>query len=263
MRVPSWRGGHSIRSAQHGTKGLDANLIFDLGLHIGQDTEFYLKKGFRVIAVEANPVLAAAAAEKFHSQISNGQLVIENVGIGPTEGRMPFYVNESLSEWSSFIESLGSRAGKFHAVDVAAVRLETLFKKHGVPYYLKIDIEGYDFYAIKSLWALPEKPSYVSFEAVPNSLDGAATLFAMGYHEFKFINQLTVPSCRLPNPAREGAYVEHEFSLGSTGPFGEETPYEWGSLAEVAVDYIKFFKLEFVDRRIPQGWCDFHCKRER
>ena len=36
------------------------NLIFDVGLHTGQDTAFYLKKGFRVIAIEANPLLAPA-----------------------------------------------------------------------------------------------------------------------------------------------------------------------------------------------------------
>ena len=31
------------------------DLIFDVGLHRGEDTEFYLKKGFRVVAFEANP----------------------------------------------------------------------------------------------------------------------------------------------------------------------------------------------------------------
>jgi hypothetical protein len=30
-----------------------ANLIFDLGSHNGQDSDFYLKKGFTVVAVEA------------------------------------------------------------------------------------------------------------------------------------------------------------------------------------------------------------------
>ena len=29
------------------------NLIYDLGSHNGQDSEFYLKKGFTVVAVEA------------------------------------------------------------------------------------------------------------------------------------------------------------------------------------------------------------------
>jgi hypothetical protein len=31
------------------------DLIYDLGMHRGGDTQFYLEKGFRVVAVEANP----------------------------------------------------------------------------------------------------------------------------------------------------------------------------------------------------------------
>jgi hypothetical protein len=33
------------------------NLIFDMGLHKGEDTDFYLRKGFDVVAFEANPFL--------------------------------------------------------------------------------------------------------------------------------------------------------------------------------------------------------------
>ena len=32
-------------------------LIFDIGCHLGEDSEFYLRKGFKVVAVEANPEL--------------------------------------------------------------------------------------------------------------------------------------------------------------------------------------------------------------
>ena len=41
------------------------DLIYDVGLHIGQDTAFYLEKGFRVVAIEANPVLAHQVAVRF------------------------------------------------------------------------------------------------------------------------------------------------------------------------------------------------------
>jgi hypothetical protein len=37
------------------------DLIFDLGMHNAADTKFYLDKGFRVVALEANPALAGAA----------------------------------------------------------------------------------------------------------------------------------------------------------------------------------------------------------
>ena len=34
------------------------DLIYDVGMHNGSDTAYYLHKGFRVLAIEANPVLA-------------------------------------------------------------------------------------------------------------------------------------------------------------------------------------------------------------
>jgi hypothetical protein len=34
---------------------MDENLIFDVGMHKDEDADFYLKKGFPVIGVEANP----------------------------------------------------------------------------------------------------------------------------------------------------------------------------------------------------------------
>ena len=41
------------------TKTVD-DLIFDVGFHKGEDTEFYLKKGFPVVAADANPAVFAA-----------------------------------------------------------------------------------------------------------------------------------------------------------------------------------------------------------
>src|SRR5258705_4089288 len=40
-------------------------LIYDVGAHEGQDTAFYLKKGFKVVAIEASPQLSAKLSEKF------------------------------------------------------------------------------------------------------------------------------------------------------------------------------------------------------
>ena len=41
-----------------------SDLIYDIGMHEGEDSEFYLLKGFRVVAVEADPDLCQAAAER-------------------------------------------------------------------------------------------------------------------------------------------------------------------------------------------------------
>ena len=39
--------------------------VFDLGMNNGDDTELYLRSGYKVVAVEANPILCASVAEKF------------------------------------------------------------------------------------------------------------------------------------------------------------------------------------------------------
>ena len=53
-----------------------ANLIYDLGSHNGQDSEFYLKKGFTVVAVEANPELCEHLKRRFGREIAEGRYVL-------------------------------------------------------------------------------------------------------------------------------------------------------------------------------------------
>ena len=103
----------------------------------------------------------------------------------------------------------------------------------------------------------------VSFEAVPNNLDGVAILFAQGYGLFKLINQRLFPPLKLTKPAKEGVFVEHTFESGCSGPFGEESPLVWSTLAETVTDYVKFLKFDHADRRIPKPWWDFHAKYTR
>jgi len=38
-------------------------LIYDIGMYDGSDTRYYLNEGFRVLAIEENPVLVKRARE--------------------------------------------------------------------------------------------------------------------------------------------------------------------------------------------------------
>ena len=49
-----------------------ADLIVDVGAHNGDDTAFYLHKGYRVIAIEANPVLAKSITVRFAAASTDG-----------------------------------------------------------------------------------------------------------------------------------------------------------------------------------------------
>src|ERR1051325_4545669 len=83
---------------------IQPNLIYDIGMHLGRDTEFYLKKGFKVIAVEANPALVKAAKEKFEQEIELGQLTIINKAISETsDSIIDFYISSSKDDWGTII----------------------------------------------------------------------------------------------------------------------------------------------------------------
>jgi FkbM family methyltransferase len=237
------------------------DLIFDIGMHIGQDTEFYLKKGFNVIAVEANPVLVEAAQKRFSSEIAAGRLKIENVCIGTDEGRADFFVNNEFTEWSSVSEQLGSRQYGSTKITVDMVRYLDLAEKYGTPYYLKIDIEGMDIAPILDLYHCPKKPAFVSCEA--SGIEGAAHLFAIGYKKFKYVLQHKLPNYILPAVALEGKYAAHVFPFGSSGPFGNETPGPWSQLEEALTDYFVHKHFGLVDKRFPPGWADFHACSDR
>lgn len=239
----------------------DPNLIFDIGMHVGEDTDFYLKKGFHVVAVEANPALAEAGAQRFADAIASGRLTIENVCIGERSGRAEFYINNRHSEWSSTKETLGSRMYGSTRIEVEMVRFANLAEKYATPYYLKIDIEGADVLPILDLRSCRFKPAYVSYEAA--GIEGLAHLFAMGYDSFKLVMQRGLTELPQPRPAREGAEIEHVFPSGSSGPFGEETPGQWSRLEDCLTDYCVFKHFRRLDTRCKQDWADFHARSAR
>ncbi|MDZ8093787.1 MAG: hypothetical protein RMZ42_17930 [Nostoc sp. DedQUE05] len=72
---------------------MDKNFIIDVGVHTGEDTEFYLKKGFRVIGIEAHPELYEATKKRLNLYIENGQLTLLNIAVSPKDEPVTFYAN--------------------------------------------------------------------------------------------------------------------------------------------------------------------------
>lgn len=249
--------GH-IHAIQRGPKQVKRNpdLIFDIGMHIGEDTEFYLKKGFRVVAVEANPTLCREAKERFSEAIASGQLRIVEGCISDKTGQVEFFINNKVSEWSSFLEHLGSREVGSVKTLLPAISIADMFEEFGMPYYLKIDIEGADFIPIQGLANSPVRPVYVSFEAA--NVEPAAMLFNLGYKRFALARQRRVPETKLPNPQKEGIFVEHSFPLGSSGAFGAEINATWGSLEDCVREHVI---CKYLYRNIPgqqDDWAGIH-----
>jgi len=240
--------------------------IYDIGMHNGQDTAFYLKKGFTVVAIEANPLLVARAASRFRRFIERGQLHVEAAGIAeyPKAESLKFYVNQRVSEWSSFDRALAERGSSpVSEVSVATTTLSALLDKFGPAYYVKIDIEGLDRAALASLLASRHRPRYVSVE---NGHQGMLRMLTdAGYDSFKYVQQRHLSRLRLPQPAGEGRDIVHQFPRGCSGPFGEEAPGEWQSAAEMKDIIGRYWDVEGSSAKPSHservnGWFDLHAR---
>ncbi len=224
-----------------------ADLIFDIGAHRGEDAEFYLRKGFRVVAIEADPDLALACRRRLQSFVDTGRLtIVEGAIVDPGtlaagQRTVRFYKNDAnpvwgtvRAEWAERNERLGALS---QPIDVPVLDLEGVLRTHGMPRYMKIDIEGVDMVCVRALGRFRARPDFVSLESSKTSFAGVAReideLSALGYDAFQAVEQSAVPEQVPPVPAREGVHVAHRFAEGESGLFGEELSGRWRSRSAV------------------------------
>ncbi|MEX1115798.1 MAG: FkbM family methyltransferase [Akkermansiaceae bacterium] len=237
---------------------LQEDLIFDFGMHNGDDTDFYLKKGFRVVSVDANPTLCAIAAVRFKDTIGGSRLKVCNIGVAPARGVLSFFINKSISEWSSFDRDIASRGHPVVEVKVRTARPEDFFRAFGVPYYCKIDIEGFDRLVVDGILKLPVKPRYVSFEN--GELRDFEALVTAGYTAFQLVEQSVVPEVILPLPTAEGANVSHTFASGSSGPFGRDLDGGWIGVEDMRTRLAAHHRDLAARTERGYDWWDLHAR---
>ena len=219
-------------------KRMPAKLIFDVGMHRGEDTEFYLHRGFAVVGVEANPFLVAALKVKFRPYIESGQLQIVDKAINSKSGHARFFINTANSVWGTLSDSFAARNSRqgyaSEDIEVDCITFDELMQQHGVPYYLKIDIEGCDILCVQALRSLSARPQFISIESSATSpgcgfrdvLTELALLHELGYSHFKYVDQAQIPGSQRCL-VLEGPAATYKFPPDSSGPFGDETPGKW------------------------------------
>ncbi len=269
-------------------------LIYDIGFHKGLDTAFYLAKGFKVVALEANPELVSLGKERFKKEIESGQLVLVPKALAPQGSKeVVFYTNPTKDDWGTILPNWNrSMSDNYQACRVEATDMQSLFEVYGIPYYLKIDIEGADALCLKQLMDGPERPAYISVELMtpnnirtgdaPQALEILAYLHVLGYGNFKIVDQSQHHLVKPPNPAKEGTFVPASFSGESSGLFGKELDGPSYGFDTIARDYLNYF-LDFFAPESPikakgfwqkkqgpktqangpfhkQGWFDVHAE---
>lgn len=275
------RGGADVPSKKApGHLAWSAPLVIDVGMGLGADSRYYLRQGFRVVGIEANPVALDTALADPGTQpyLLSGQLTLLNAAISPangTEASMPFWVIPHRPEQSKAVSWVALDGGE--EVSVRTVRCADLLRLYGEVIYMKVDVEFNTIDCLSSLAREAEirraadagfgaraasegfwrPPKYISVEVEATGLIGDfyKHLVSLGYDSYKVCRQYIFS----PGPCEQGHYNTEILGCGS-GPFGEAAvDYKvgtvWRPIRELPDD-VEFLR-EFED---GLDWFDLHAK---
>lgn len=130
------------------------SLCFDVGANDGDRSATLIKVGLKVIAVEPQTSCVQKLSERF---INNPELQILQIALGEFPGTENIYLCDEYSECSTmsnqFIQTYSKKSnlhwGRMEQVKVNT--LDNLILDHGLPNYIKLDVEGYELQVLKGL----------------------------------------------------------------------------------------------------------------
>lgn len=178
-------------------------LAFDLGMNTGSETRHYLSRGWRVVAVEANPRQFSKRAPQF---VNDTNAIVLNKAIFTSSGATVRFCASGAYGVSSHIKGATNKTDDdLRCTGVAATRVKTVTcsdlvgeysSRYGQrPYLVKIDIEGYEIACLWSLLSLPmhQLPEMITFESPMHVQRGSQAKFdqlvgameAAGYVKWK------------------------------------------------------------------------------
>jgi FkbM family methyltransferase len=226
---------------------LTEDLVYDVGLHKGEDTAYYLQKGYRVVAFEANPDLVREARRRFAAELASGRLEIVSGAVSDSgAATVTFYQNPGMTVWGTIDPGWAARnRAQVNEIDVPVVRFGDHLKRTGTPYFIKIDIEGADRLCLEALAAVSARPAMLSIEADKTDLRQVRAeldaLEELGFDRFAAVQQKRMRQRTIETRTRTGQPLSYSFEPGSSGPFGEDIR-EWKTRAGVERRYRAIFR---------------------
>jgi FkbM family methyltransferase len=229
-------------------------IIYDLGAYDGADTQYYLKKNYKVLAIEPDKNLNLYIKKKAKNYKKN--LIIINKAISNSRKKINFYINKQDRKLNTtFLKDINY--ANFKKTKVSPVNLIALFRTYGVPFYIKIDIEKSELIALKQILKSKKKIPFISIEDCHLSFKYLKLLKKIGYKKFKLINQYN-------NQFLTDKNVNHKFHLNSSGKFGEEIDkkQKWSNYDNFLKKYTRIVRNRKDLKRLspPPIWYDIHAK---
>jgi FkbM family methyltransferase len=169
----------------------DGGLVFDIGAHVGDRTASFARLGASVVALEPQPRVFRAL-RLIHGR--HPRITLRCAAAGATAAQMTMYLNTknpTISTASADFIAASQRAEGWQGqvwdreISVPVTTLDQLVTDHGIPDFVKIDVEGHEAEVLAGLsTALP----LLSFEFTTIQRDVAQAcmdrLEALGAYEY-------------------------------------------------------------------------------
>lgn len=228
-------------------------LVIDVGMFEGSDTQQYLLQGYDVVAIEANPANVAFAKRRFPRELENGRLRILNCAVAAYDGIIHLNVPDGSPGCSTLSQghidrSLPARTREYRSIEVPARTFQSILADYGTPHYIKVDIEGSDMLCVNALRSLDRVPRYfsmesrVGFKGFRAVLTELRALHAVGYRRFIYVDQ------RWNTPL-------------TSGPFGERLGGDWLTIGEARRAAARLHIANRIRERFNRpllSWYDLH-----
>lgn len=151
----------------------EGDLIFDVGANQGYKTEIFLRLGGKVVAVEPDGISQEILKQKFlryrlrrNPLVIVGQAISDRSSIRTMWIDMPGSAKNTLSQkWAETLRGddrrFGQRLGFEECKEIETISMEELIAAHGLPFFVKIDVEGHELSVLQGM----QRPvPYLSFE---------------------------------------------------------------------------------------------------
>jgi len=122
------------------------NLVFDIGANIGNTVRIFIKHSKKVIAFEPNPILKSKLSKMFEGD----NVVIDTRAISNKNGTQILNISSSFSISTFSDEWINNSRFSLNSIwdyptEVETATLNQIIYEYGVPDYIKIDVEGFEY----------------------------------------------------------------------------------------------------------------------
>jgi len=166
------------------------DLVFDVGANFGARTAVFLGLGARVVAIDPQDRCIAELRARFGD---DERVKIVQTALGSQKGEATMLVSNALTvsslspQWVDKVKASGRFEGCRwdKEVTVPVTRMDDLIATHGLPTFVKIDVEGFE---LEVLRGLSQPVAAISYEFVGEGIETAIQcarhVHSLGLNEF-------------------------------------------------------------------------------